>query len=246
MHLHRALFAKEIVAEFLPPKRPSNRVVILCDGLPSVPGKAEVVRWFSKKGYWCFNLRYRGTWESLGNFLDHDPTEDVLDLIDALPGGFRSIWTEEDFHVKPEFVAVVGASFGGTAALMASLDDRVDKAIALAPVIDWTDESEAEPMDWFGDVIRKGYAGAVHFEDSDWGRLSRGEFFQPAAHMKQFDPSKLFIVHAQDDKVVHIDPTLELLKQTGCKGKVLKRGGHLSSRVVTKWPLSSQVQKFLS
>jgi alpha/beta superfamily hydrolase len=246
MHLKRALFANEIIAEFLPPKHPSNRVVILCDGLPSVPGKAEVVQWFSKKGYWCFNLRYRGTWESLGNFLDHDPTQDVLDLIDSLPGGFRTIWSEEDFKVDPDFVAVVGASFGGAVALMASLDDRVDKVVALAPVIDWTDESEDEPMDWFASVIRRGYGGAMTFTDEDWGRLSRGEFFQPMARIDQLDPSKLFIVHAQDDRVVHIGPTLELLKRTGCKGKVLKRGGHLSSRIVTKWPLSRQVQKFLS
>ena len=246
MRLKRGLFANEIVAEFLPPVRPSNRVVVLCDGLPSTPGKASVVKWFSQKGYWCFNLRYRGTWESRGTFLDHEPAQDIFDVVEALPQGFTSIWTKETFSVDPDFVAVVGASFGGTAALMAALDDRIDKVVALSPVVDWTDESEDEPMDWLGEVIAQGYGGAIRVAPEDWARLSRGELYQPAAHSDQFDPHKLFIVHAQDDKIVHIGPTLELIEKTGCKGKILKRGGHFSSHALTKWPLSWQVQRFLS
>ncbi len=245
MRLKRALFAGDIVAEFLPPGRPSNRVVILCDGLPSVPGKASVVQWFSKKGYWCFNLRYRGTWESGGKFLDHSPEQDVLDLIEVLPRGFESIWTGETFCVEPDFTAVVGASFGGTAALMASLSPRVDKAIALSPVVDWTDESEDEPMDWLGDVIERGYGGAIRFDRSHWDRLSRGEIYQPAAHLTEFSADKLFIVHAQDDKVVHVGPTRDLIQKLSCQHKILRKGGHLSGRAVTRWPFSRQVLKFL-
>jgi hypothetical protein len=41
----RTRFKQEIVAEFLPPARLSRpqRVIILCDGMPSIPRKHRVV-----------------------------------------------------------------------------------------------------------------------------------------------------------------------------------------------------------
>jgi alpha-beta hydrolase superfamily lysophospholipase len=56
-HFPRTRFKKEIVSEFLPPKKTSNKVVILLAGMPTYPGKGdrlELMDFFSKKGYWCF------------------------------------------------------------------------------------------------------------------------------------------------------------------------------------------------
>ncbi len=244
MHLKRTNI-DGIVAEFLEPKRPSNNVAFVCDGLPSLPSKKPLVKWLSRLGFWVFHIRYRGAWESEGRFLDHDPSQDVLEFLSKLPRGFTSIWDNEEFRLIPEKVVVLGSSFGGTTALMASLDDHVDKVIALAPVIDWTDESGEEPMDWLEQLLTKGYPEAFRFDHEDWMRLTRGEFFQPQDLQDKFDPAKIFVIHAQDDKVVPIGPTVNFVKNLGCKHVFLKKGDHLSSSRILKWPLSRKARKHL-
>lgn len=245
MNLKRTNF-NGIVAEFLPPKKPSNNIAIVCDGLPSLPGrKSDLVKWFSCLGFWTFHIRYKGAWESTGRFLDHDPSEDIFEVIDALPRGFKSLWDGEEFRVEPDKVVVIGASFGGCAALLASLDQRVDKVIALAPVIDWTKQGSTEPLDWLEHIILDGYPGAFRFDHQDWLRLSRGEFFQPLSCLDQFDANKIFVIHAQDDTVVSIGPTRDFVSSVGCKYVYLKKGDHLSSGRILRWPLSRSVRKFL-
>jgi hypothetical protein len=58
----RARFKNEIVAEFLPPAPPRKRqrVILLCDGMPSIPRKQPLSDFLSRKGYWVFYPRYRG------------------------------------------------------------------------------------------------------------------------------------------------------------------------------------------
>src|SRR5689334_22750902 len=98
----RTRFNKDIVAEFLPsnkwtvPKewgRPYKRkagktndekVVILCDGMPSVPKKQGLAEFLSKKGFFVIYPRYRGAWESGGVFLQKPPEQDIKDIVDEL------------------------------------------------------------------------------------------------------------------------------------------------------------------
>jgi len=42
-YLVRTRFCKEIVAEFLEPLSPSNKVVVLCSGMPSYPAKENII-----------------------------------------------------------------------------------------------------------------------------------------------------------------------------------------------------------
>jgi hypothetical protein len=85
--MFRTRFKKEIVAEFLPPLRAKKkqRLIILCDGLPSIPRKQSLAESLAAKGFWVIYPRYRGTWESDGEFLEKSPHEDVLELLDELP-----------------------------------------------------------------------------------------------------------------------------------------------------------------
>ena len=91
--MFRTRFKKEIVAEFLPPARSSKqqRAIILCDGMPSIPRKQALVEYLSGKGYWVFYPRWRGAWESGGQFLERSPHEDILDIVSELPKGFREL-----------------------------------------------------------------------------------------------------------------------------------------------------------
>jgi dipeptidyl aminopeptidase/acylaminoacyl peptidase len=246
MHLLRTKFKNEILAEFLPPKKHSQDVIILCDGMPTVPSKKKLIEKLSKKGFWVFHPRYRGTWESNGGFLDHSPEDDILDLIDELPKGFTTIWEKKEFHLKPKRIFVIGASFGGTAALLTSKDKRVTKVIAISPVIDWTVESPEEPMDLMEQITKDGYGGGYRFKHDDWLRLSRGEFFQPKSVIKDLDPKKIFLLHAEDDKAVPIEPAKEFVKELGCQFIFFKTGGHDLYKKIQGFRTGRKLLKFLN
>ena len=136
---YRARFKQQIIAEFLPPARPrkKQKVIILCDGMPGIPRKQALMEFLAAKGYWVFYPRYRGAWESGGEFLQKSPEQDIFDVIDELPKGICELAFGKRFSLQPDEIFVIGGSFGGAAAILASLDDRVKKVIANCPVVDW-------------------------------------------------------------------------------------------------------------
>src|SRR5579862_5110514 len=116
--MFRTRFKKEIVAEFLPPSRPRKRerVILLCDGMPSMPRKQELADFLSKRGFWVIYPRWRGAWESDGQFLAKSPEQDLSDVIDELPKGLRESAFGKKFKLSPDEIFVIGGSFGGSAA----------------------------------------------------------------------------------------------------------------------------------
>src|SRR5258705_1922339 len=91
--MFRARFKKEIVCEFLPPPRSGKKqkIIVLCDGMPSIPRKQGLAEFLAAKGYWVFYPRYREAWESDGELLNTSPDLDFLDVIDELPRGVREV-----------------------------------------------------------------------------------------------------------------------------------------------------------
>ena len=111
----RTRFKRDIVAEFLPPSRARRKqhVIILCDGMPSVPRKQPLAEFLARKGYWVFYPRYRGAWESDGIFLERSPHEDILDVIEELPSGVKESTFGRRVLLSPDAIFVIGGSFGG-------------------------------------------------------------------------------------------------------------------------------------
>ena len=138
-HMFRTRFRQQIVAEFLPPSRPRKvqRLIILCDGMPSIPRKQTLSEFLAAKGFWVIYPRYRGAWESGGEFLEKSPHEDILDIIDDLPKGIEEIAFGQRFRLAPDQIFVIGGSFGGVAAILLSLGPRVKRVVANCPVVDW-------------------------------------------------------------------------------------------------------------
>jgi pimeloyl-ACP methyl ester carboxylesterase len=123
--MFRTRFARDIVAEFLPPARSLKsrtgrlqRAIILCDGMPSIPRKQPLAEFLAGKGYWVFYPRYRGAWESGGEFLERSPNLDILDVIGGLSREFRDLAFGRRFRVALDEVFVIGGSFGGAAAIL--------------------------------------------------------------------------------------------------------------------------------
>jgi len=242
---------QDMVVEFLPPAtRDRGALIVYADGMPSVPSKSRVLRYWSKRGYWVAHPRYRGTWESGGSFLSHDPTDDIIDTIHAFCNDtLISAYDGTEYAPCITRSIVIGSSFGGAVALLASLHDTVDRVVALSPVIDWSREidSPIEPLAHMCTFLRRGFGEAYRFLDTDWEKLGHDvQFFNPIHHISSYDPHKLFIMHAKDDMIVSYEAVCAFLESVSCRHRILRRGGHLSSTVSIKPVLGMQIRRFIT
>src|SRR5580765_8373437 len=236
----RTRFKKEIIAEFLLPVqlRKKQRVIILCDGMPSIPRKQPLMEFLAGKGYWVFYPRYRGAWESGGQFLQKSPHLDILDVIDELPEGVRELAFGKRFTLKPDEFFVIGGSFGGAAAILASLDARVKKVIANCPVVDWAILAKEEKLETsnpsYAAYIREAFGNGYRLSDRNWRKLRGGKFYNPAYHANEINPEKVMMFHAKDDPNVPYKSVSNFAKRTGVKLNTLQRGGHVSTDYVVR------------
>lgn len=239
--MYRTRFAGEIVCEFLPPARPrkKDRVVVLCDGMPGIPRKKTLVQFLSRKGYWVFYPRYRGAWESDGEFLKRSPHEDVLDVIGGLRKPVIELAFGKIFEVNAAEVFVIGGSFGGAAAILSSLDERVTRVVANCPVVDWTilrESEKAETNKPYATYLREAFGNAYRMKARNWNRLYGGNFFNPMHHAEEIDAKKILMYHAKDDPNVPWQSVETFARQTGVKLRLFARGGHLKTEyVVTRY-----------
>src|ERR1022692_1712482 len=108
--MFRTRFKRDVVTEFLAPTRPGKRqrAIVLCDGMPSIPRKQPLAEFLSGKGYWVFYPRYRGAWESGGEFLARSPHLDILDVIGGLAREFRELAFGRQFRLELDGIGGVG------------------------------------------------------------------------------------------------------------------------------------------
>lgn len=241
----RALLAGAIVADFTPPKRPSQRGIILLGGAPAMPGKARVAGFLARKGFWVFEIRFRGTWESKGSFLSHSPEEDVRLAIRAIGAGFTDVATRTRYHLDIDDWTVLGVSFGGAAAVLASRYPEVARSVALAPVIDWRARSADEPFPEFVRLLEEGFPGAYRASRGAFAKLSRGAFYSPIREAKRMDPAKLLILHRADDRVVPVEPLRRFARMTGIKPVLSRSGGHFSTSDLLDRDVFAPIARFL-
>jgi len=247
MHTFITRFKKDIACEFLPPSRKSkfHRVIIFCSGTPGVPYKKDVMEFFSKKGYWVFNPRYRGTWESGGRFLKDSPEKDIRDVISSLPKGFKDIWSDKRFSVKVDQLFIIGTSFGGPAAILLTGHLQVTKSIAIAPVVDWQSPDMMRTDAREHRFTREAFGEVYRFSDRDWQKLSKGNFYNPVAETHRINGSKLLIIHAKDDDIVAFHPVEKFAKKSGAELIKLKTGGHLSSTLLMQERFYKKFEQFI-
>jgi len=236
----RTRFKSEIVAEFLPPSRKQRkqRVIILCDGMPSIPRKQPLSEFLAAKGFWIIYPRYRGAWESGGEFLARSPHEDILDILDSFPTELEEIAFCKRFRLAPDQVFVIGGSFGGAAAILVSLDRRVTRVVSNCPVVDWSILDEAEKAETsnanYADYIREAFGNAYRLSDANWRKLRSGTFYNPWHHRNEIDGSKVLMFHAKDDPNVPYERTRQFAELTGAALKSIKKGGHISTDYVVR------------
>lgn len=241
MYTLRTRFARDIVCEFLPPSRQlkNQKVLIFADGMPTVPNKKRLMEYFSKKGFWVFHPRYRGSWESDGKFMKQSPHLDIIDVIDGIHNNFVSLWDYDiseakPFKLQPSKIILIGSSFGGSAVILASKDKRVTKCVAISPVTDWTKPGKAEPLDLLEKFTSNAFGQGYRVAKGAWQKITKGKFYSPKNEAQNIDGSKVLIIHAKDDDVVPYYPSKKFAERTNSKLITLNKGGHLGSSLLLK------------
>jgi pimeloyl-ACP methyl ester carboxylesterase len=248
-HMFRTRFARDIVTEFLPPSRATTkqRVIILCDGMPSIPRKQPLAEFLAAKGYWVFYPRYRGAWESGGQFLQRSPHLDILDVVDGLAKEFRELAFGKRFRFESDEIYVIGGSFGGAATILSSLDERVTKVIANCPVVDWAilagEQKKETSNPSYAAYIREAFGNGYRLSDRNWAKLRDGRFYNPSYSAHKIIGSKILMFHAQDDPYIPYRGVIKFAKTTGSGLKLLRKGGHLSTDFIVRkyW---AQIKEF--
>src|SRR6202047_4963642 len=219
--MFRTRFKPQIVAEFLLPSRPrkAQKLIILCDGMPSIPRKQPLSEFLAAKGFWVIYPRYRGAWESGGEFLAKSPHEDILDVLDQLPKELEEIAFGQRFRLAPDQIFVIGGSFGGAAAILLSLDPRVKRVIANCPVVDWSILGDAEKAETskanYAEYIREAFGNGYRLSDANWEKLRSGTFYNPWHHRTEITASKVMLFHAKDDPYVPYQGIKRFVELTG-------------------------------
>ena len=244
----------DIVCEYTAPLRKSNKVLVLASGMPGYPGgSGKAIRSLAERGYWVFVPRYAGSWESRGKFLAHSPHEDVLTVVHGVSEEFMDIWSGKTLRIAKPRVYVIGASFGGAAAILAARDKAVVKAIALSPVVDWRgQEKTTEPVDLMAHFVHEAFGEAYRGDVSVWKKLAGGKFYSPVHELSQCGTyevphwgKKLMIIHAKDDDVVPHDAAKQFAETVGAQFVSLRTGGHFGVSNVLKPRLYRRADAFL-
>lgn len=217
-------------------------------GMPGLPCKREVLEYFSSIGYWAVYPRYRGTWESRGRFLEHAPHEDVFLILDELSRPFFvDVFSGEPILWNIKDVVLVGVSFGATATLLAAADKRVSRAVAVAPVVDWTkQEYTAEPLGELGEYLMNTHEQVYRFYADDWEKLKSGAFFSPVRSFSECVRKKTLVLYAWDDPIIHVESVNAYCQTHEVKQKAYKRGGHFGSKNVVTSYVSRRIVKWIS
>ena len=206
--------------------------------MPSIPRKQPLAEFLAGNGFWVIYPRYRGAWESGGEFLAKPPHEDILDVLDELPKQLEDVAFGQRFRLAPQQVFVIGGSFGGPAAILLSLDRRVNRVVANCPVVDWNILDEAEKAETsrenYAEYVREAFGNAYRLSDASWGKLRTGTFYNPWRHIKEIDGSKILMFHAKDDLNVPYERTKKFAEITGAKLRTLKHGGHISTDFIVR------------
>ncbi len=167
-------------------------------------------------------------------------------MIDGLFQPIKSIWDSVEYDIYPKNIILVGGSFGGPSALLLSSDSRVNAVITVAGVVDWTQQTETEPLDWLFDITQQAFGEGYRMTRKNWDKLKSGNFYNPVNQLEDIDPTKVLMIHAKDDTVVPYETTQVFAKKMGIPLISLRTGDHLSSSILTRWNMWRKIKKHLA
>lgn len=219
-----------IIFEFSLPEAPKG-VVVICDGVPSVPKQKDVMVRLNSYGYTVIYPRYQGTWESGGEFLARAPTDDINSIIKMLKNGsLTELYSGKNFTITGP-IHVLGSSLGGSIALSLLDNLNIDKIIGLSPIIDFKTHNkngDEQDLAWLRLFIQQAFNRAYRFSNENWDKMMAGEVFNPKHKIDLSRRKDILIAYDLSDREVNYKNIEEYCAQNKIKNIITKNTGHLS------------------
>lgn len=227
------LVFKEIIFEFTIPTREQKGIVLLLNGLPSVPKLNNLLEFLAHEGYIALFPRYRGTWESSGTFLEKSPVGDVEEISEYLLSKKRLIelYANKEFNITTDNLILIGSSFGGAVALCAATLPTIKKIITLSPVVDWTDYAGLQTKEksyHLMSFLRTAFENGYRFNENDWKKFESGKLFNPEKNLPEQVSQKIIIVCDKSDTTTPYERIATYAENNHIKIKEVNGLGHLS------------------
>lgn len=174
-----------------------SQAIILVDGLPHKPDLSNIMQILASWGYAVFFPRLRGTWESTGTFLDHNPANDIHELAQELKNGIKL----DDTVVQTQHVIALGSSFGGLVSLHASTHNSISHALAFSPPYLISEVPNIENLTTY---LERAFGQAYRYKQQDWQNFIENNLLslKIVATDPNFNPSKCTIVGGTHDPLI--------------------------------------------
>lgn len=195
-----------------------EKSILLLEGLPAVPKRHETLRMLANLGYSVFYPRYKGTWESEGEFLSDNPMTDINEFISALRKGLDFNGVVKSFTQ----IKILSTSFGGYIALNLDLS-QVDKLICLSPVVDF---KQVEGIETLESALKKNYPMAYRFNSEVWGKLLNNRYSNFTS--LEENSKKVSVLAGADDKSIKAEDLEKFAQNYILNLKILQSKEHLS------------------
>ncbi len=223
---------KEMVFEFSPAEGESRGVIIICDGLPNVPKQKELISYLSNKGFFTIFPRYRGIWESEGEFLKDSPSKDIEEIIDYIKKNkINELYANKEFDVIGQNIYLLGSSFGGAVALSLVDNKDVSKIIVFSPIVDIKNhnkEGKEKNLFWLGDFIKRAFGQGYRFSEENWKKMVSGDLFTPPQEIMPERAKDILIFYDKSDSDIDYKKIDNYSLRNNIKTIELENIGHIS------------------
>ncbi len=211
-------FAEDNFFEFLVHKKPAKAIILL-PGFPSNNNQDEIMHYFFDQGYNVFFMRYKGMFQSEGEFLSKDPSDDVVDFVNFLKKGrVINLWNDTRVSFTNTKYIVVTGSFSGAIALSTiSKIKNIKKIILFSPVWDYSLHNETykeQELAHLTKFVKKAWNNLYNFTfDNIQEQMNLFEDCLWENYHSKLDDKKILVFQDPKDQTTSINHTEYFKKQ---------------------------------
>lgn len=207
----------DLFFEFILQDKKADLVCFL-PGFPSSNNYDSLMNFLYKKGFHVFTIRYKGSYQSKGQFLKTSIVDDLLVFIEKLKSEkVISLWDLKEFPFKVRKRYLFASSFGGAIACgLVSKTDFFDKMVLFAPVWDFSEHNkkyQEQDLEHLTEFTKRAFQYCYRFEFNNIQKeLERFSEIKLKNYIEKLN-IPILVFHAYNDKTVSINHTLNIMKK---------------------------------
>lgn len=202
-------YAKDTFFEFIIHKKLSKAIIIF-PGFPSNNNFDEIMLTLYKEGFNVFVPRYKGTFQSKGNFLKKDPINELSEFIEFLnKESTTNLWNQEEVKFRNEEIILIGNSFGANMALNVSITNNINKVVLFSPVWDFKNHNtkyKEQDLEQLTRFVKRGWNNLYRYNfDNIQHKMMTYSSCDWEKNKKLITNQKILVFHDPKDSSVSIE-----------------------------------------